>query len=73
MATYSRILAWRIPWTEVAESDMTEATEHEVKNEKKWKEFRLNPESRNSRLIFKKRKNGKNNFNIFLFCNIIYI
>ena len=37
MTTHSSILAWRIPWTEepgglqshgVAESDMTEATEH---------------------------------------------
>ena len=37
MATYSSILAWRIPWTEkpagyspkgCKESDMTEATEH---------------------------------------------
>ena len=31
MATYSGILAWRIPWTEepgIAKSDMTEATQH---------------------------------------------
>ena len=41
MATHSRILAWRIPWTEEPgglqsigshkESDMTEATEHRAR------------------------------------------
>ena len=41
MATYSSILAWRIAWTEVAESEMTEATEHEVKNEKNGKSLDL--------------------------------
>ena len=28
METHSSILAWRIPWTEVAESDMTQRLTH---------------------------------------------
>ena len=48
LATHSSILAWRIPWTEepgrlvhrVAESDTTEATQHEI-HISVWNEERI--------------------------------